>query len=129
MQICAGISTLLACRGDAVAELELNEACILEKTHGSECISDIHTGLLLTLNLLQISRTRVPKVLRRNTYSFHSSKLPSVVYEYQEQNSTLKSSCCNLSPAMLLLNLMWKVRCLWEEILIPSIFFIQKCKT
>lgn len=37
------------------------------------------------LNLLQV--TRVSKVFRRNTYA-HPSKLPSVVYEYHEQNLT-----------------------------------------
>lgn len=73
-----------ACWGDAV-----NAACILEETQGPECILYIHPGLLLTLNLLQKNRTRVPKVFCGNTYSVHSSKLPSVVYEYQEQNSTL----------------------------------------
>lgn len=37
------------------------------------------------LNLLQV--TRVTKVFCRNTYA-HPSKLPSVVYEYHEQNLT-----------------------------------------
>lgn len=89
IDLCDWLDVTQACLGDAVAELELNGACSLEKTHGPECISYIHTGLLLTLNLLQISRTRVLKAFCRNSYSFHSSKLPSVVYECHEQNSTL----------------------------------------
>lgn len=69
MQMCADISTLLlevteACWGDA-----MNGACILEETHGPECMLYIHTGLLLTLNLLQISRTRVPEVFCKDTLS------------------------------------------------------------
>lgn len=111
------------CGGDAV-----NGACILEKTHGPECISYIHTSLWLRLNLLQISRTRVPEVPCRSTFSIPASYqvlFMSIIQHWCHK----KSSCCYLSAAMLLLHLMWKVRCLWEEILIPSIFLTQKCKT